>query len=371
MVRRRELLKHTLVLAAGALAGGLGASVTAGCQRHTTPRVDRHAMLVDLAAKVIVPGFEEASRAADDLRGELEALRDAPTDAALEAARAAWRSAHAAYKRTEALALGPGDDLAITGGVIDGGPPDEAKLAALVAGDATLDAARVTTLGGNQRGFAGLEWLLFAGDLASLDARRLALGPLLARDLASKLEAVRDAWRPSGGDFARELSEAGRGSATFAAERQGVDAAVNALIAAAEILVAVRLAKPLGLDASPVAPHPELVESRLARASVEDLLAVLDGIERAYTCSDDDACVSLSDTVRDVTPGADDRLRADLAAARQAVRAIPPPLAVAVETSRELVLAAHAAVRELKRRLATDVAGALGTSVGFNVTDGD
>jgi predicted lipoprotein len=147
---------------------------------------------------------------------------------------------------------------------------------------------------------------------------------------------------------------------------------VNALIASAEVLTTVRLAKPLGLDRSPSVAAPELLESPRSDASIDDLLAVLDGIEMVYLGRRKDvAGLPLADAVAERSPGADERLRTALQRAKELVRALPGPLRTAVAERRDPVIAAHAAVREVKRTLSTDVAGALGTSVGFNVTDGD
>ena len=158
----------------------------------------------------------------------------------------------------------------------------------------------------------------------------------------------------------------------YVSERQGVDALVNGLINASEVLVALRLAKPLGLDKTPQVPAPELIESPRSDASVEDLVDVIDGIEKVYLGRGATGTgLPLAEAVAERSPSADTQLRAQLTAARNAVRAIPGPLRTAVVERREPVLAAHAAIREVKRTLSTSVAGALGTSVGFNVTDGD
>lgn len=376
---RRQAIGGAAVLGLLAAASG-GAALS--CRVEGTPLVDRHKILTDVARVVIVPTYEEASTSAATLSTAMDRLAQQPDATSLAAAQEAWRKSHAVWKRADAFLFGPADDLAVTAGAIDSGPPDDTKLSAVVAGTATIDAAFVASLGGNQRGFAGLEWLLFepiGGDAALLAAltgplgeRRRTLGSLIAKDLQVKIDAVRDGWLPGKGDYATALAEAGRSSTIYSSERQGVDAIVNALIAAAEVLTAVRLAKPLGLDRTPQEPHPELVESPRAGTSIEDILAVLDGIESVYTCSLGGVRgLPLGDAVRDYGPRADDAFRADLVRAREAVRAIPPPLGSAVSAQRDAVLAAHAAVREVKRRLSTEIASALGTSVGFNVTDGD
>jgi predicted lipoprotein len=366
------------VLGAGALS--IGAGLLVACRREGSEPPDRGKILSDLVEVVIVPSYSEAAADAKKLEDSLAALRDTPTAEALTTARSDWRRARTSWKATDAFLFGPADDLAITSAAIDT-PADSAKVEALMTASSPLDSGVVGKLGANQRGFPAIEVLLFdpAKDdgamLASFQAeghRRGTLAALLGADLRGKIEAVRDAWSAGSIDYGAQLARAGRGSTVYAAERQGIDAVVNALIAAAEVLVAVRLAKPLGIDKTPAVPAPDLVESPRSNTSVEDILAVLDGIEAVYQGQHGGRSgLPLAAAVADRSPGADERMRLALDKARQTVQAIPRPLRSAVVEHRDPVLAAHAAVRDVKRTLMTDVAGALGTSVGFNVTDGD
>jgi predicted lipoprotein len=375
-IKRRDVLVFASAL--GLLALGTGGVVA--CQRDGAEPPDRGKVLADLAALVIVPAYTDASAKAKALDDALAVLKDAPSADSLAAARAAWRQARASWKVADAFLFGPADDLAVTGGVIDTAA-DAAKVEALAAASTPLDANEVAKLGANQRGFGGLEVLLFdpAKDDAAMLAmfqvegrRRGVLASLVSADLRTKIDAVLAAWAGAPTDYADQLAHAGRGSKAYTSERQGIDAVVNALIAAAEVLIALRLAKPLGLDKSPAVPAPELIESPRSDASIDDILAVLDGIEMVYLGRRGEvAGLPLADAVAERSPRADERMRSDLQKAKEAVRAMSGPLRTAVVERRDPVVAAHAAIREVKRCLATEVAGALGTSVGFNVTDGD
>jgi predicted lipoprotein len=75
--------------------------------------------------------------------------------------------------------------------------------------------------------------------------------------------------------------------------------------------------------------------------------------------------------VADRNPSADTDLKTALTKAKAAVKAIPGPLRTAVVNWRDAVQTAYHACRDLKRVLATEVAGELGTSLGFTITDGD
>ncbi len=373
ILSRRGLLVGTFTLGAVAIVGGAATA----CEHDGATPPDRGKILADLTANVIVPAYTDAATQAKALEQAVNALRGRPSTETLTAARAAWKKARAAWKMTDAHLFGPADDLALTGGVIDTAT-DLAKVEALAVATTPLDAAGIAKLGANQRGFGAVEALLFdparddAAMMAAFDAldrRRAVLATLLAADLHAKIDAVHAAWT---NDHARQLARAGRGSTVYKSERQAVDAVVNALIAAAEVLIAVRLAKPLGLDQTSQAPAPELVESPRSDASIDDILAVLDGIESVYLGRRGDAAgLPLADAVADRSPRADGGMRAQLPIAKNAVRVIPAPLRTAVVAHRNAAVAAHAAVRDLKRLLTSEVASALGTSIAFNVTDGD
>jgi predicted lipoprotein len=98
----------------------------------------------------------------------------------------------------------------------------------------------------------------------------------------------------------------------------------------------------------------------------------LSGIEAIYLGTRNGASgLSLADAVADRNPTADTDLKNALTKAKAALEAIPGPLRTAVLNWRDAVQTAHQACRDVKRVLATEVAGALGTSLGFTVTDGD
>jgi len=382
---RRQLLVGGGVLGALGVAAALGMTLSVPACKPSSDSPDRAKILEDVTLIVIVPSYEDAASKAGSLASAVERLAMTPDTASLTAAQDAWRAARTAWKRTDAFLFGPADDLAITGGAIDSGPADVTKIEALIAGTAPVDDAAAGSLGGNQRGFVGLEALLFdparpndalvagfAGAAGSKAERRRTLATSMAHDLRQKIEAVRDAWLPARGDFAGTLTRAGRGSKLYTAERQGIDEIVNGLANASEVIISLRLAKPLGLDQTPQQPHPELVESSISDASLADIAAVLEGIEMVYTGTREGRTgLPLGDAVKEFRPEADTDLRKSLMAARTAVLAVPPPLRTAVTTNRDAAIAAHAAVRDVKRRIVTDVASTLGTTIGFGVTDGD
>lgn len=353
--------------------------VVAGCKDSRRPVVDaaadtvavaevagppdRHEVLVALVGGVITPAYAALSAEAPRLS---TALTPFPADAAaLATARAAWRATRAAWRRTSAFGVGPADDLALTGGVIDE-PTHAERLETLLAGSTPLDATAVRSLPANLRGLLALEHLLFdpAGDQALLarfadapGARRRLYLELVARDLEAKLTAVASAWT----SFGPALGSAGRGSTVFARERDAYDALMNKALAITDRTIDI-LRQASG---GPVV-HAALPISRRSGTVAADLGDDLASLAALYTGGG--VAPAIADVVRDVNPDAHTAMERALADARRTVAALPP-LDGALMT--QPVVDAVAALRALKLALVTGVFSALGISVGFSDNDGD
>jgi predicted lipoprotein len=370
------------VSAAAAVAPG-GIACTVHEVSGTKPEAfDERPMLRHLADAVALPAMRSAKDEGAALAAAIASLDGEPTRESLVAAQDAWRAARAAWVRTAVFRFGPAKDLVSR---IDW-PADPAKVEALAAGEGPFDAASVSTLGASERGLGALEVLLFvSGDgddaevLAAFEGgpRRGAVARALADDVAAATAELAAAWEPSAGGFADELATAGEGSATYPTRKAGTDAVVNEAIFVLERVVGDGLALPLGLRSDGV-PQPDAVTSPRADASIDDALALLDAVGAAYLGGwgagglPVDAEGGLSDLV--VARGSgelDGDVRDALAHARASVAAIPPPLRRAVIDDPASVQRGYEAARELKRLLSSDVATAVGTTLGFDDNDGD
>jgi predicted lipoprotein len=352
-----------------------------GCDDPASrPAQDRQEVLRQTVALVILPILAALETKTAALAGALSPLVTQADGAQFAAARAIFREARALWSQSEAFLIGPSDDLAITGGAIDSSPPNAAKIDALVSSDVPLDAARVASLGGDQRGFPGIEHLLFhpAGDPEAdrslVDdrsaARRRALLALQAGDLAGKCAAVATAWAGDGG-FGRALAEAGVTSERYANQKDAVDVVVTALLALAERILVAKLAKPLGLDTGGP-PRPELEEAPRSDGSLAAIADGVRGIRAIYLCEwNGRRGASLAAAVAEISANADRSFRAALEAALAAAAAVSQPMRVALAGDRAPLVALHGAMQSVKRGIATDVASALGASLGFGYSDTD
>lgn len=360
-------------MGAGAVAFR-GRSLLVGCLERE-PETDRQEILRQTVRVVILPTVAALGVEADALLAAAVGLRDAPSLDAIRRARTAWRDGRATWKRAEAFALGPSDDLQITGGAIDAWPPAIDALEALVAGTDPIDDARAATLPANQRGFSGIEVLLFdaaAGEATANERlletpRRRVLLAGLAADLAKKCRALEAAWSPG---YAREIAEAGLASKAFPRQREAVDAMVTALLALAEQVLVAKLAKPLGLDTGGP-PQPALEEAARSDFSLASIESAVLGIDAVYTCQrEGQRGESFAAAVRRSSPAADAAMRKAVDEALAQLRSTPAPMRVALGGDRATIVEVHEKVQALKRAI-TGAASALGASLGFGYSDTD
>jgi predicted lipoprotein len=337
----------------------------------------RRTMLRDVTAVVILPSYERLVAAADDLAAAAAALEQALSPPTLDAARTAWRSARSAWKQSEAFAIGPAETLR-SAAKFDWSPIRPDRLEREIEGAAVLDAAYVEDLGANVKGFLAIEYLLFDPDnrddavLAQLAApRRRAYLRALADNLRDQTVRLRDAWSPSGGDFAAQLATAGQGSAAYATVKSAVDDLVNRLIFLSEDIADAQLLAALGTR-SRGEPRPELLDAHRSRNGLADLLDNLVGIQNVYFCAyDGRQGAGFDDVVINVSPSADGAIVVTLQAAIDSAARIPVPLEEAVASERVLVERAQVRAKQLMARLEIDLITVLGSTLRFNPSDGD
>lgn len=359
------------------LQGAMGwvLAVLGACTNPGTEETfDRKAMLEALADGVIIPSYQVLSAQTQAFNTAVNQLCTSPDQAHLLAAQDSWRSARLRWKATEGFRFGPVEELAARDS-LDTWPTAFVFIDSVIAGTAALDEAAVHALPASQRGQPAAEYLLFgrSHDNAevltafSTSPRRCAFLAALAADIHTVSGQVRDAWT---GGYRAEFANAGDSSTTYPTLKAAVDQMVNQLIATSESVAGARLADPLGLRTGGTA-QPNLVESPYAPHSTQDMLGILEGIAAVYQGADGGTGLGLQDYVASKDPDLDARVVSQMAAARSALQAIPPPLATAVVDQRSSVEAAYEQARALKRILGTEVVAALGVTLTFNDNDGD
>ncbi|SLN32067.1 Iron-regulated protein A precursor [Roseivivax jejudonensis] len=328
----RRALVATLCLIAGPAVAGVDAAL----DEHVLPGTAR---------------FAERAAAFEDAAQE---------DCSAEALRPAYHDAFDAWLGIAHLGLGPLEDggrgLAIafwpdTRGMVD------RTVRRLVADEdpATSDADAFAEVSVAGRGLFAAERLLFDADYAGYAEGdyTCSLVRAVAKDLSRMAAAVASEWRE---DFAPLMREAGSdGNTRFLSEREAAQALFTTLVTGLEFVADRRLGVPMG---SFDAPRPQMAEARRSGRSLRNVVGYLEALkELARTLSD----APIPQT------------EAAFAQALETARELEDPVFAGVETpvGRLRVEALQTEVDAITQAVGSEIAPALGVSVGFNSADGD
>ncbi|HEY0469339.1 MAG TPA: imelysin family protein [Polyangiaceae bacterium] len=357
------------------LSAVLSASCALGCGNTDAPPRDYGPLLATLSEQVILPEHQAFAARADALGSSVQALVDNPTPDTLAAAQSAWRAARKAYRVLDALHFGPGYTLHVTER-IDAAPVEPADIEALASGGSDITDATIAKAGGHQKGFLGLEYLLFADAAADpgnpapaladddVADRRRALALAMAHEIAKSAHQLDDAWEPGAGSYVQQLETAGSGSSQYSSQRAAVDDMVGGVAYALELLVGVRLAMPLGRKSGGT-PDPSLDPTLRSDSAVADMQATLAGIEALYDGE------GFSAVIRGKSVKLDQTVLGNLNDIEAALAAIPAPFGDAVVSETPLVRAAFDISSGFKKTWNTDVSSALGATLKPSDNDGD
>jgi putative iron-regulated protein len=361
-------------LSISCLSATLSACIVLGCGNTDAPPRDYGPLLQNLSEHVILPEHQAFASEADALASSVQALADSPDADALASAQAGWRAARKAYRILDALHFGPGYTLHISER-IDVSPAEPEGIENLAVGSAEITDSTIAKAGGREKGFLGLEYLLFAG--ASPDGavapvladddfaeRRRALALAMAHEIQKSAHQLDDAWEPGAGNYVEQLETAGKGSSQYTSQRAAVDDMVGGVAYALEVIVGVRLATPLGRKSGGT-PDASLDPTLRSDNAIADMQATLTGIAALY---DGDG---FSSVVRAKSAKLDETVESGFSGIAQTLSVIPAPFGDAVMNDTPIVKAAYDAGVALKRTWNTDVSSALGATLKPSDNDGD
>lgn len=343
----RSVMVAVLTLFALAACSGDDSPATTAVESSTSassPVVDadtRDEAVTALTSGVIVPAFENLESSVGELATSVDALCVAPADqAALVAARDAWRAARVSWMTTRAFRFGPVMDLRAMSKIDF--PVDPEKVSALVTGTDPLDAASLNGLGADQRGLGAVELLLFIDDdITPRECEMAASAISLISEMASEVAV---AWRDEPLTDTKEF----------------VDGIVNGSIFALVDVGDQQLGKASG-DVSGVPEFAE-VDDGPAKSALDDIAAILVSVTSVV----DGGLGALTATI---SPDAAEKLPVELAATIAAVASVPAPMADTVDTAP--LSAAYSAAQPPLRTLRAEVASLLGVTLTLGDADGD
>jgi predicted lipoprotein len=365
----RALAGGRVAVAALSLAAGLPGCASEGAGDT------RRELLESWSTGLIVPLYAQFEQRSQALASSVDALCSAPTDASLDAARTAWSDAREPFKRAEVFAFGPYSRPEFRiGPKIDSWPARPEDVEEWLASADPVDPATLATLGVWHKGLPVIEYFLFSPEASSMaqlaNPRRCEYLRSTATELVSRAHEIHLAWAPEGGNFASQLSGAGRTSTAWRSLRDAFGEIVNRMGFTLENVRRDKLGRPLGEMTGGTA-DPNVAESRFSGRSLRDIQDNLAGIEVLYFGDPSLSLAGLSSYASERGQNFDDRFRSGVSAARAALDAVDMPLTDAVTAEPDRVRDASARLGELQTLIQVELINALGLSLNFNDNDGD
>jgi predicted lipoprotein len=335
----------------------------------------RRELLESWSTGLIVPLYAQFEERSQALASSVDALCSAPTDASLDAARTAWFDAREPFKRAEVFAFGPYSRPEFRiGPKIDSWPARPEEVEEWIASAEPVDPATLATLGVWHKGLPVIEYFLFSPVASGMpqlaEPRRCEYLRSTAAELVSRAREIHLAWAPEGGNFAGQLSGAGRTSTAWRTLRDAFSEVVNRMGFTLENVRRDKLGRPLG-EMTGGTPDPNVAESRFSGRSLRDIQDNLAGIERLYFGDPSLSLPGLASYVSERGQNFDDRFQSGVSAARAALDAVDMPLTDAVTAEPDRVRDASTKLGELQTLIQVELISALGLSLNFNDSDGD
>ncbi|AKQ67487.1 Iron-regulated protein A precursor [Myxococcus hansupus] len=353
----RRLLLPALM--SGALLANACGSTDDCCDVGPNTALEQ-SLIINFTDTVVLPTYQRLATRLTELDASVQALRNAPTQANLDAARAAWFAARIPWEQSEGFLFGPVDSFGYDP-ALDSWPVNRTDLDAVLASGDALTSTYVRNLQETQKGFHTAEYLLF-GDggtkrPADFNARQFEYLTAITAELKSVGDSLAGAWtqttdgRPP---YRDTLTTAGQvGNAAYPSLQSAAQEMVGGIINILDEVANGKIADPYD------AKDPDLVESQFAYNSLSDFTNNLRSVENVYL-GRLDGTQAQGQTLRDVV-GVDSeldvRIRAEIAQSISALAAIPEPFRESIRdpASARNIEAAQAAINALKNTFESQV----------------
>jgi predicted lipoprotein len=338
---------------------GILAAACSGGSGDDTPAFDDEQIVVDFVDGVVVPTYQLLASRADALAAAVDALAADTTPGNLAAARAAWVAARQPWEQSEGFLFGPVDSFGYDP-ALDSWPVNATDLQAVLASADPITPAYVANLSETQKGFHTIEYLLF-GDggtktAGSFTARELEYLQGILEEFVNVAHALADAWSGPGG-YREVFASAGEpGNTAYPTRARAAEEILGGMIAICDEVANGKIADPYD------AHDPTLVESQFSYNSLQDFQDNIRSVENAYTADfplSGSTGRGLSDYVAEKDAALDALVKDEIAAAIDALAAIPSPFrdAIGDPEAFDEIEAAQEAIRKLQGTLERDVRG--------------
>lgn len=296
-----------------------------------TPANDMTTLVVSgFADQVVIPTYQQLVTEAGELSKAVNTFVETPTDETLKAAQNAWIVARSPWEHSEAFAFGPAESLGYDGD-LDDWPVNETDVVAVINSNEELTPESVKKLQTTQKGFHTIEYLLFGLDnnktAQDFSERELELVKVLTVAFNESANNLVKSWQVgiAGNPPYRDvLATAGKESnPAYPTQQAAVEEIVQGMLGCLDEVANEKIGKPLETK------DALTFESRFSQSSLKDFENNLKSVENAYlgTVTENKTSEnSLSALVAKANPELDQKVKTELKAAMEAVKAVPTPI---------------------------------------------
>lgn len=345
---------NQLIFFSAILYGLLIFSSCAKDDNNIKPEEDYSTILTNTGENVILKTYEALAADAAALQTATQALETDPSQANLEAAKAAWVAARSPWEQSEGFLFGPVDQEGLDPS-LDSWPVNVTDLSNVLASGNELTVEFLAQQEGTLKGFHTIEFLLWGENSGKLVGnftdREFEYLAAASGALAADAQQLYDLWKPSGGNYIANVLNAGKNSRVYVSQKSALEEIANALIIIADEVGNGKINDPFAQQ------DLTLEESRFSANSKADFADNMRSIKNIYvgTFRSFGTGSSLSDIIREKDAGLDDQVKIQIDAAIQAIEGIPGTFSEAVFNNPDLVSAAQNAVRNLQAALEEQV----------------
>lgn len=296
-----------------------------GCSddETVTPEQNDYTQIItNYADEVVVATYHELEEKAGELKTSVDLFVSTSNQANLDSACVAWRNARKPWEMSEGFLFGPVAFLSLDPSM-DSWPLDQAQLQAVLNSQFELTPEFIRNgLGYSLRGFHTIEFLLFKDgvprNVAEVTQREKEYLSSVAQVLLEDTETLHNEWD---GGFRNEFVKAGSSGSRYSSQVQAVQEIIEGIITIADEVGNGKIGGPY------LTKDVQSVESQFSWNSLTDFKDNIISIENAYLGRNPDGTdgIGLDDFVREKNQSLDTRIKQEIAAAYNAIDAIPAP----------------------------------------------
>ncbi len=304
-------------------------------------------VLTDISGEVVTKTYIDLAANAATLHQKTQQLTIGD-EAALEAAKEAWKNTRSPWEKSEGFLYGPVETNGIDP-AIDSWPVDVNAINNTLGSGQPITSS-VLESNNEARGFHTLEYFFWGlnGEKTAADLTDREIEYILAasQNLKEKTEQLADSWSPNGGDYASNFRNAGESGSIYSSQETALLEMAEGMQGIADEVANAKIETPL--NGNNGGPMPQSEESRFSNNSKLDFADNIRSIQNVYLGQySGNVGLGISAIVVQENAALDTEMKSAITDAITAIEAIPGTFTDAIQNNRTAVENAQNKVLDL------------------------